>query len=100
MIALDRGLCGECANRGQGTGNREQGAGRTEKARASEPGPVILFPVPRSLFPLGGEAAECASHIALAQALERPIAKLTNTLARDTEHRTDLFERVLTASSE
>src|SRR5688500_17626446 len=44
---------------------------------------------------LCGEAAECASDVALAQPLERAVAQLTDTLARHAEHRADLLEGVL-----
>src|SRR5688500_13518142 len=47
-----------------------------------------------------GEAAERAADVALTQPLERAIAKLANTLTRDTEHRADLLERVLASTLE
>src|SRR5688500_17692855 len=46
------------------------------------------------------EAAQRATDVALAKALERAIAKLTDALARDAEHRADLLERVLTSALE
>src|SRR5215831_5384626 len=49
---------------------------------------------------LGGEAAQCAADVAFAQALERAVAKLSDSLARDAEHGADLLERVLAAALE
>src|SRR4051812_18836784 len=49
---------------------------------------------------LRGEAAEGAAHVPFAQTLERPVAKLAHTLARDTEHGTDFLERMLAAAFE
>src|SRR3954467_4435105 len=49
---------------------------------------------------LRGEASECTANVALAQSLQRTIAKLANTLTRDAEHRADLLERVLAPTLE
>src|SRR5690242_5470164 len=43
----------------------------------------------------GSEAAQRATHVSFAQAFERTVAQLAHALARDTEHRADLLERVL-----
>src|ERR1051325_3304214 len=53
-----------------------------------------------SFASLRREASEGATHVAFAEALQRAIAQLANPLARDTEHRADFFQGVLSATFE
>src|SRR5215213_6932049 len=45
--------------------------------------------------PLGREAAQRSADVPFAETLERPVAELPYSLARDAEHRADLLQRVL-----
>src|SRR5438034_3054127 len=90
---LLRRLCQRRRKRTQDTGNKAARAG---------PGPPEFWNcVPRAVSCcLRGEAAEGATDVALAEALEGPVAKLAHPLAGDAEHRADLLECVLTAAFE
>src|SRR5215467_10980802 len=61
--------------------------------------PSSPFPLPSSPE-LRGKAPQRAADVAFTQALERAVAKLSDSLARDAEHGADLFERVLAAAFE
>src|SRR5688572_3470045 len=47
---------------------------------------------------LRGETPESATYVSLSEPLQCTVAKLTNTLARDAEHRADLLECVLASA--
>src|SRR5688500_10321232 len=49
---------------------------------------------------LRGETPESATYVSLTEPLQCTVAKLTNTLARDAEHRADLLECVLASAFE
>src|SRR6185436_1942351 len=53
-----------------------------------------------SAVDLRGDAAQCPSYVAFAQALERTVAQLADALARDAKHGADLFERVFATALE
>src|SRR5689334_9720653 len=60
----------------------------------------MLGPFPLPFRCLCRERAESPTNISFAQTLERPVAELANTLARDAKQRTDFLERVLASALE
>src|SRR5437764_1024752 len=66
-------------------------AGRLDRPASSD------FPV---RVRLGGEASQRATHVAFAQPLEGTVAQLADALARDAQHRSDLFQRMLASTFE